>query len=317
MNTSLNISILEKNLTTTQQASGKGLFYEIFWTFLIPMICFFGTLTNLISMISLAKMRTKNHMFKFMLSSSATSAIYNFLCGFIFLLRCGTMCNTNTARLELILYSFAIWDYLTSSLAILISSIEIIMCIQRYSVIANWEKFQFKRFNLIFPILISMSLLIYLPRIFFKTINEKAGKNNEFELVNTSFKTSTLGIVLDILMSVIRGPVCLIIIIIINIFTGIKFVKLIKKKKKMKGGQMKSSNSFFNNIFFLSFVKICLLKLTIESTFKIDFMKIVLSVNIFHYSLLLIFTLVKPIIVGLKSIFGRFSKLFDRSNIQK
>ncbi len=260
MNTSLNISILERNLTLTQ-TSGKGLFYEIFWTFLIPMICFFGTLTNLISIICLAKMQTKNHMFKFMLSSSATSVLYNFLCGFIFLLRCGTICNTNTARLELILYSFAIWDYLTSSLAILISSIEIIMCIQRYAVIANWEKFQFKRFNLIFPILILMSLLIYLPRIFYKTINEKVGKNNEFELVNTSFKTSTLGLVLDILMSVIRGPVCLIIIIIINIFTGIKFVKLIKKKKKMKGAQMKSSNSLFNNILLFIICKKLSLKL--------------------------------------------------------
>ena len=124
-------------------------------------------------------------------------------------------------------------------MAILINFNEMIMCIQRYSLIRNWKRFQFERFNLIFPFLILMSIIVYLPRLFFREIHKKENDNNEFELINTSFKTSTFGIFLDILVSIIRGPICLLIILTINIFTCIEFVKLIKKKKTLKLGKSK------------------------------------------------------------------------------
>ena len=84
-----------------------------------------------------------------------------------------------------------------------------------------------------------MSIIVYLPRLFFREIHEKENDNNEFELINTSFKTSTFGIFLDILVSIIRGPICLLIILTINIFTCIELVKLIKKKKTLKLGKSK------------------------------------------------------------------------------
>ena len=230
--------MIEKNYTS-MQVIDKGLFYEIYWTFLIPFLCFFGTLANIISIVCLRKIQANGHMFKFMMSNSAINAGYMFLCGFIFLLRCGSLCKTNTSKLELIIYNFIIWDYLTSSMAILINFNEMIMCIQRYSLIRNWKRFQFKRFNLIFPFLIIMSIIVYLPRLFFRAIRKKENDNNEFELIDTSFKTSTFGIVLDILVSIIRGPICLLIILTINIFTGIEFAKLIKKKKMLKLGNSK------------------------------------------------------------------------------
>jgi len=248
----MNSSLLTETNQTLTNEGGKGLFYEIYWTFLIPFICFFGTITNTISVVCLIKIPNNvqnGSMFKFMLSNSAINAVYEFLCGFIFLLRCGSLCNTNISHLELIIYNFVIWDYLTSSMAILVNFNEIIMCIQRYSVIVNWKRFQFKRFNIIFSVLIFLSLIVYLPRLFFRTINKKGSFNGEYQLVNTEFKSNTIGFLLDILVSVIRGPVCLIIIITINILTGIKFVKLIKKKKALKRGHPKSGKFLINKNF--------------------------------------------------------------------
>ena len=226
-----NISMLNITSTNeTKQGSETDLSYEIFWLFIVPCLCLFGTITNLISVLTLARLKKKNHVYKFMLASSFANFLYMFLCGFIFLLKCNRLCSINQNTLAIVLYSYLIWDYFTSSLAILISLIEIVMCLQRFSIISNSKRFKFENFRVIFPIIVVFSLLNYLPRLFFKEIN---ALSDGYALVNTKLSKQMFGIILDLLMSAVRGPILLCLIFIINVLTAIQFASLMKKKKKL------------------------------------------------------------------------------------
>ena len=196
--------------------------------FFYHLISFGGAITNLISIISLGKMKVKNHMYKFMVASSMTNFVYLILCGFIFVSRCGSLCSTNKNSLDVILYQLVIWIYVTSCLALMISLNEIVMCLQRYSYITNMTHFKFEKFTLTFTIFILISFLVYMPRLFFYSIVQN---NQSYSLLTTSFKSTKLGVALNITASVIRGPVVITINICLSILTDLKFVQMIKRKR--------------------------------------------------------------------------------------
>ena len=174
-----------------------------------------------------------------MLANSCTNCLYSFLCGFIFMLKCGSLCNISQTAPFVVYYDYLIWEYFTSSLAILISLIELVMCLQRYSVISHLERFKFKNFFNVFPILVVFSLLTYSPRLFvYGVVKDLNG--DDYELIETSLSKSFLGIFLEITMSAIRGPLLAICIMIINVLTAFKFASLIKNKRKLRVKHSKS-----------------------------------------------------------------------------
>jgi len=179
-----------------------------------------------------------------MLANSCTNCLYCFLCGFMFLTRCGSLCSISLPSLMAAFYDYLIVGYVTSSLAILISLIEIIMCLQRFSVISHSEWFKFKKFFYVFPFLVLVSLITYLPRLF--TFGVTKDLNDDYELIQTSFGRSFMGIFLEISMSVIRGPILVICIMTINVLTALKFVKLIKIKRKLKERRPTQSGKIIN-----------------------------------------------------------------------
>ena len=223
-NTSLNIS--------TEKGSVNTLVNEVYYIFIIPFLCFFGTITNFISVISLIRLGDKNHIYKFMLAGSSTNCLYMFLCGFIFLPNCDRICSIDQNSLIVNIYSLLIIDYFTSSLAILISFIEVAMCLQRYSIITNSKRFKFKKFNLNFPAIVLLSFVVYLPRLFLKEII--TSPNGRYASVETALAKTQFGLVLNSLMSIVRGPLFLLVILVINVLTAIECAKLMKKKTKLK-----------------------------------------------------------------------------------
>ena len=229
---------MSNSTNLTMNVSNLG--YEIFWTFIVPFICLFGTISNFISIISLTKMKVKNHMYKFMVASSATHFFYLIMCGFIFVLRCKSLCHIDSTSYGVIFYHLVIWKYLTSCLGLLISLNEIVMCLQRYSVIRNMEYFKFEKFAFTFTIFTLVSFLVYMPRLFLFKISAFDG---QYFLENTRFKTTVFGIFLNVTGSVIRGPILLVIIFVINFLTGLKFTEVIKKKSTLKK-LLKINNSY-------------------------------------------------------------------------
>ena len=91
--------------------------------------------------------------------------------------------------------------------------------------------FRFENFTLTFTIFSIFTLFIYLPRLFFYKIVQDY--EYRYSLANTSFKSTKIGIALNILPSVIRGPLVILINFIISVLTDFKFVQVIKRKKLM------------------------------------------------------------------------------------
>ena len=92
------------------------------------------------------------------------------------------------------------------------------------------ENFRFENFTVTFTIFTIVVLLVYMPRLFFYNIVQL---NGNYLLVNTSFKSTRLGVALNIIASVIRGPIVISINFLISILTDFKFVQVIKRKKQL------------------------------------------------------------------------------------
>ena len=67
-----------------------------------------------------------------------------------------------------------------------------------------------------------------MPRLFFYNIVQN---NQSYSLLTTSFKSTKLGVALNITASVIRGPVVITVNICLSILTDLKFVQMIKRKR--------------------------------------------------------------------------------------
>jgi len=114
-------------------------------------------------------------------------------------------------------------------------------------------------------ILVIFSAIFYSPYGFTKEITEKNilvfGSNNTYvttySVVNSSIGESNLGKTLIIVTTIIRGYVCAIIIIIINVISKTKLDWHIQKSTKMQGGQkiMASKLGFCMIINFVSYIK--------------------------------------------------------------
>ena len=204
----------------------------IFWVFIIPGICLFGVISNTICIILLIKANLQDHMHKYMLASSVINVVYTFMCGFIFLIKCGSMCPMSKTSIVVVLYEYLIWDYVTSCLAVLNILLEIIMCLQRCSIVSNWSYFKFERFYVVFLVVILISLVPYIPYLFLREIISDA--NYEYKIVDTKMGLSNAGDMLKLFVACLRGLVPLLIFVIINVFTAIKFIKLLHNKNKMK-----------------------------------------------------------------------------------
>ena len=213
----------------------------IFKVIVIPIICVYGVLSNLVCLFSLVKAHIQDHMYKYMVAKSAINVLYTFLCGFIFVFKCGNMCLFSSTSIIVVLYEYLIWDYFTSCLAILNILIEIIMCLQRCSIVYNWTCFRFERFYVVILVLSSISLLPYIPSLFLREVISSV--NNEYKIVETKIGLSTTGYVLKLCMAFLRGAVPLLSFVIINIFTAIKFLQLIRNKNKLRFNTKKYEQS--------------------------------------------------------------------------
>lgn len=175
----------------------------------IPLITLFGMITNIINVIVLNKIKTKNNLFKYMLVMSGSDLLYQFLAMFCFIEFC-TDCSLNKSYLTQ-LFIISIDDYLTSCLAFFRILLEISISIERYLVVLNKKCFIKFSFNSVIVISMSISLLYYLPVIFVKEItqlkelNETENSfNGEYSLQKNNFGSTIFGKLIPIILTSIR-----------------------------------------------------------------------------------------------------------------
>jgi hypothetical protein len=160
------------------------LFEDIWYTFIVPVICFFSLATNLLNIFILSKLKSKNKIYKYMYYKSIINSIYLFILIFVFLIKCGQFCTIRESYIAKIYYLYMFY-YLTNCLSLIDLLIELTISLNRYLVITNRQYVNQLKTNRLFSCLIIFSLLFYLPNlIFFRLKNFELNNNSNYSNQN-------------------------------------------------------------------------------------------------------------------------------------
>jgi hypothetical protein len=248
----------------------------IFWTFFLPSVCLFGSMTNFLSILVFVSLKCKEKLYQLFLISSVNNLLYLTLCGFVFLFKCQHLCSFSGSFFSGI-YEIYVYFYLTSAMALFNSFIEILISLERYLIISKCTlrakksaRFQ-ATFKILLGVLFLVSLGFYVPIIVSKSIlrnpsskplvvvmseeNQNASHRLEhfrhphhhpnYIVQLNEFGRSSLSKSLVVAVSFLRGPAFLTVITLINILNFIKLKTFLNGKcllLRLPGGKLCCSN---------------------------------------------------------------------------
>jgi hypothetical protein len=208
------------------------------WVFLYPTISTFGTITNLINIIIFASKELRGaNLYRYMLIFSIADFFYVAQIIFIFLPRCASYCSTDIGN-SLIgrIYNLYSWDYMTTVLAIFMVFVEIAMTTSRLIIVANFKMFRNVNAYIVCAVLFIVSIFYYSVNIITKTIKPVAGTNHtKYRIVSHPWLKTSSYKAFSISLYVIRGPIALAVLILLNILTAYFLHKHMSKKLKIRG----------------------------------------------------------------------------------
>jgi len=233
INSTYNNSSIAVNPTSV---SGTLMFPIIWNTFIIPIICVFGMVTNGMCIYIFLQLKLKGDLFKYMFASSCLCFVYLFLCFFSFSFRCTSICSISSTYATR-LYHYYIFLYATSILAISKAFIEVIICLERYLAMKNMFLKQKISYKLVLLIIFIFSIFIYTPVLLENQIAAAPSSNNSSG-VSYIVKKSDLGQTTELKALVIttfcvRGPVILFALLLIDVLAMIEFKQILKRKQNL------------------------------------------------------------------------------------
>lgn len=207
---------------------------DFYWTYILPSISIFSLVTNSINIFVFIRLRSQNPIYKYMLINSLTNFVYSFICSFVFLMKCGQFCKQEKTFISRV-YEIYLFYYFSNVLDIFNILVEIIIATQRYTIVSN-KIIPVKmpiRFILLF--LLIFSALYCLPVLIWEEVITKVNSFSQ-ETMSESNKED-LDNKYKILFGVLSSIRCLFflaLLILINLFTLLRFKTQVKQKKMMK-----------------------------------------------------------------------------------
>jgi hypothetical protein len=203
----------------------------------LPLICIFGSITNILSIIVFSNKKMKDVSFKYMLAASFGDLIYLLLLTYNYTVFCPNFINTHKFGQQI--YIIIVKQYLTSCLAIFTILIDLILSIQRYFILSNDKRsYLFKPYKCIILIVFIISFIFYMPVLFqnniLAKINSESDNIVEYSLIETEFGKSSMGNYLLIILSLIRIFLGIILLSFINLINAIIFRKRFENRLKSK-----------------------------------------------------------------------------------
>ena len=226
------------------------------WTFVIPSICFLGILTNAINVLTFSNTKIlKNEIYRYLFWHSLVDFIYLFLCFMRFFIRTTLFGDLHLSYWAQ-LYEAYIYKYLTTSLALHLVLIELIITIKRLLIVFNTtSRFRFQFGQTILACLF-VSLSLYLPLFVSLKVIDQRNCKKTFEGMPCMNETSRViyaliekGLVnhevmkrVYILSAAIRGVVVPLALVLLNVIITLKVHKLHRRKRELTSNfQCKSS----------------------------------------------------------------------------
>lgn len=88
------------------------------YTFIIPVICFFGILTNIINIVVFSNKEMSDITYKYLRVNAIMNIIYLSITFFLFMGRCGSYCTINTTYIGAF-YMYFFYTYLKGIVSVL------------------------------------------------------------------------------------------------------------------------------------------------------------------------------------------------------
>jgi hypothetical protein len=220
-------------------------------TFILPSICFYGIVTNLINIKLFFSKNIKDIAFKYYLINGFSNLFYLILCFFVFSFRCGIFCQSSqlSASLATKVFSWVFYTYIKGIFVFTSIFIQITLGIYRLFIVTNRNSDIFKRYKLICFIFFIVSAVIYTPNLYSQTIltsqvnvtQTKVNGSSSYILTNIYTQTtsyigkSDFGKWSIITVTILRGYVSLSIMMVIDVYTFVKLKNQIKISDGMRG----------------------------------------------------------------------------------
>jgi hypothetical protein len=191
----------------------------------------FGVLTNCINAYIFSQSEFKDQIFTYFLIHTFGGIVYVAAHCFDTIQDCTEYCQESYISQWLSLYND---EYFTACLAIFIILIEILISIHRYLTIANSDNYDFKNVSpyLASMILFLISLISYSPILLFKSI-KRIPNTNSYQIIHSEYNKN-VEFYLLITINIVRGPVFMTILVIVNFLTLKKFRAQMDRKKQIK-----------------------------------------------------------------------------------
>jgi hypothetical protein len=212
------------------------------------IIKIFGIITNIINIVIFSDSNFANQIYIFLRLHSVVDVFYLInisICDHAFVKYYLPVKFVKSFFIQLT--GLYLCNYLTSSLAIFNILIELLVSIQRFLILINAKYFiltKKKAAYIIIAVVFLTSLIVYLQEIIFFQVMpidalHKTNETNElvlYRIGKNSFGLKHGKIYENIAISVqiFRGPVCLIMMVLINSMTWYQFRKYLNKKIEMK-----------------------------------------------------------------------------------
>ena len=167
-------------LTTTSATSTTSLsvvdqffsdFVDFSITFIIPIICSYGIIANILNIIVFSHSEFKDLAYRYLYVNAYLNIIYLAHCFFLFVGRCGIYCTFSSTLAANIFMNY-FYNYLKGIPVMSTVFLQILVALYRYLVITNRISNQLKYFKRTIFIIIIFSTVFYLPILLTKQIKE-------------------------------------------------------------------------------------------------------------------------------------------------
>ena len=211
-------------------------------TFIIPSICFFGLVTNLVNIKVFLNKELKDIAFRYYLVNGFSNLFYLSICFFFFTFKCGQYCQLGSL-LSVQVYLWVFYRYIKGIFALSTIFIQITLSLYRLFIVTNRNCEIFKRYKLICFIFFMVSAFIYTPNFYTQTIittKVNVTSSSSFKTIEkytqtvSSIGKTDIGKWTVIAVTIWRGFISLVIMVIIDICTVYRMRKQLKQTHAFK-----------------------------------------------------------------------------------
>ena len=217
---------------------------DYFNTYILPIICLFGIVTNIVNIIVFKQTKMDNDITKYFITNSCCGLAFLSTQVFLFIFRCGNLCpyqyNYGAKLYEKYIYGYI--GYVIYNFCLLLDISTSLKRFSSFQIGTNNKKLKIS-FELKCVIFLIISLLICLPHIIYLKI-EVIGKlaindkklNTTYEMLydlNPSFQNDFITKTIIFIVRIIRGCGLYVLLLILNVLIAYKLKKHISKKKNM------------------------------------------------------------------------------------